>query len=117
MQDMFLYTAGVGAMMIAVIHGWLGATKIIADIQTGRRSSKRILQALTFLSAVYWFAAGLALVLTPSQFEGPVRVGVVLTCAAMLLTGALGNIWGMRGTHFGGYLLLAVVVLTLAGLA
>lgn len=115
MADGFLYAAGIGAMFVAMIHGWLGATKVVGPAQTPHPSSKRILHALMFLSAVYWFVAGLALFLTPSRFEDPVRTGVVYVCAAMLFSGALGNIWGMRGKHFGGYLLLVISALAMAG--
>jgi len=115
LPDIFLYTAGGLTMLIAVIHGYLGATKIVKPSTAPNASAKRILHAIMFLSAVYWFVAGAVLAAAPHLFSGEVRQWTVYACAAMLGLGALGNIWGMRGRHFGGYLLALVTALALLG--
>jgi len=113
--DIFLYTAGGFTVFIAIVHGYLGATAVVGPSNAPSVQAKRILHAIMFLSAIYWLIGGLVLIAAPHLFEGEVRKWVVWTVAAMLLTGALGNIWGTRAKHFGGYFLLVVTGLALAG--
>ena len=115
MQDIFLYTAGGLTIAIAIIHGYLGATKVVGPSTAPNPGAKRILHAIMFLSAVYWFVGGVMLIATPLLFERETRTWVVYVIAAMLVSGALGNMWGMRAKHFGGYLLLIVSGLAVAG--
>lgn len=115
MADMFLYVSGGLAMCVAIIHGWLGATKVVGPSTTSHPSSKRILHAIMFLSAVYWFVAGAVIASAPHVLTGDVRTWTVYACSAMLMTGALGNLWGMRGRHFGGYALLVIAALGFLG--
>lgn len=113
--DLALYLAGALTLLVSLAHGWLGATKIVGPAQAAP-SAKRILHAIMFLSAVYWFAAGLLLLATPSQFTGDVRCWVVIGCVLMLGGGGIGNVWAMRGRHFGGYALLVICAVALLGL-
>lgn len=113
--DLAIYLAGALTLLVALAHGWLGATKIVGPAQAAP-SAKRILHAIMFLSAVYWFAAGLLLLATPTQFAGHVRFWVVIGCVLMLGGGGIGNVWAMRGRHFGGYALLAISGLALFGI-
>lgn len=115
MADISLYLAGGLTMMIAIAHGLLGAMKVVGPSTAPSAAAKRILHAIMFLSAVYWFIGGAILVATPHLFAGETRVWVVYVIAAMLLTGAVGNMWGMRARHFGGYALLLVSSLAFMG--
>ena len=115
MADFFLYGAGGLTVMIAIVHGYLGATAVVGPSTAPSPQAKRILHAIMFLSAVYWLIGGLVLIAAPYLFEGEGRKCVVYTVTAMLLTGAFGNMWGTRGRHFGGYFLLLVSGLALAG--
>lgn len=115
MADILLYLAGGLTALIAVAHGYLGATAVVGPSTAPSVQAKRILYAIMFLSAVYWFIGGLMLIAAPHLFEGETRKWVVWTVAAMLLTGALGNMWGTRARHFGGYFLLLVTGLAVAG--
>ncbi len=115
MSNILLYAAGGLTLVIAIIHGYLGGVKVVAPSKAPNPSAKRILHAIMFLSAVYWFVGGAVLIAVPHLFDGETRKWVVFTIAAMLLSGALGNLWGMRGRHFGGYLLLLVSSLAVVG--
>ena len=106
MNDILLYLAGSLTVSIASFHGYLGATKVVSPTTAPSSSAKRILHAIMFLSAVYWFVGGVLLMVAPALFEGEIRKWVVYGVAAMLTTGAFGNMWGTRGKHFGGYFLL-----------
>lgn len=115
MANIFLYVAGTLTIAIAIVHGYIGATKVVGPSTAPTPAAKRILHAIMFLSALYWFIGGAVLVATPFLFEGETRTWVVYVVAAMLVTGALGNMWGTRAKHFGGYFLLIVSGLALAG--
>jgi len=115
MANLFLYIAGALTLAIAIIHGYLGATKVVGPSTAPNPSTKRILHAIMFLSAVYWFFGGLVLLATPVLFEGVGRQGATYVVTAMLISGALGNMWATRGKHFGGYFLLVVSGLAIAG--
>ncbi len=115
MPDIFLYIAGTLAMLVAVVHGYIGGVKVVQPSTAPSAAAKRILHAIMFLSAVYWFIAGAVLVAAPHLFEGETRRWVVYACAAMLGSGALANMWGTRAKHFGGYALLLITGLALAG--
>lgn len=115
MADLLLYVAGGLTVLIAVAHGYLGATAVVGPSRAPNAAAKRILHAIMFLSAVYWLVGGLVLIAAPGLFDGETRKWVVYVVAAMLLSGAFGNLWGMRGKHFGGYALLAVSAIALAG--
>ena len=115
MADIFLYAAGGLTLAIAVAHGYLGAVHVVGPSQAPNPEAKRILHAIMFLSAVYWFVGGAILIAAPHVLDGEVRTWVVYAIAAMLASGALGNLWGMRARHFGGYALLVVSALAVTG--
>lgn len=115
MADILLYVAGGLTLAISVVHGYLGAAKVVGPSQAPNAEAKRILHAIMFLSAVYWFIGGAVLIAAPFLFEGETRRWVVYAVAAMLTSGALGNMWGTRARHFGGYFLLVVTGLAIAG--
>lgn len=115
MSDIFLYVAGGLAMLSAIGHNYLGATKVVGPSTAPFPAAKRLMQAIWFLSGLYWFAAGMMLVLTPHLFSGDARKWVVMACAGVLGIAGLLNLIVMRGRHFGGYLLAGVVALALIG--
>ncbi len=115
MSNMLLYIAGTSAMLVAIVHGYIGANKVVGPSIAPSPQAKRILHAIMFLSAVYWFVAGGILVAVPHLFEGETRRWVIYVCSAVLGSGALGNMWGTRFKHFGGYLLGVITVLAIAG--
>jgi len=116
MNDFFLYVAGSLGLVISIIHGYLGETKVIQPIQTSSVVGKRVLSAIMFLSAVYWGIASLILLAAPTQFPEAARTVIVLGVAAVYLSGSLANLWATRGSHFGWILLALATGLTVAGL-
>ena len=115
MPDISLYLAGGLTMAIAIVHGLIGAAKVVGPSTAPTASAKRILHAIMFLSAVYWFVGGAVLAVTPHLFTGETRTWIVYVIAAMLVAGALGNMWATRAKHFGGYFLLLVSGLAWVG--
>ncbi|MGI9410878.1 MAG: hypothetical protein ACR2OV_12445 [Hyphomicrobiaceae bacterium] len=115
MDSILIVLAGVLGMSIALAHGWLGETKVVCLVQGVSHSHKRVLQAVMFLSAVYWFVGGAVLAASPLYLTASGQRSSAIVVGAMYLTGALGNAWATRGHHFGWMLLLIAVVLALYG--
>lgn len=116
MKDLFLVAAGCLGMVIAVVHGYLGDTKVVRPIENVPRSSKRVMRAIMFLSAVYWFAAGAVLAASPFYLGAEGRIAAALIAGAIFLSGAIANFWATRGRHFGWVLLAATLPLIWHGL-
>ncbi|MEM6627687.1 MAG: hypothetical protein AAF719_13390 [Pseudomonadota bacterium] len=115
MQDAYLYAAGTLGIVISIVHGFLGETKIVAPSQAPASQAKRVMRAIMFISAVYWFAGGLVLLLTPAVLTEAQRPLAVYGAAFLFLTGSLGNFWATKGRHFGWMLLAVAGGLAVAG--
>ncbi|MEM9289192.1 MAG: hypothetical protein AAGA36_12710 [Pseudomonadota bacterium] len=115
MENVFLYSAGVLGLAISVIHGYLGEMKVVRPVQASTEQAKRILHAIMFLSAVYWFIASLMLLMTPTLLPEAQRPVVAYGVAMVFLSGSLGNLWATKGTHFGWMLLAIAAALAIAG--
>ncbi|MEM9622157.1 MAG: hypothetical protein AAF993_10940 [Pseudomonadota bacterium] len=115
MNEVMLTTAGVLGMLIALVHGYLGETQVVRHAQAATESGQRVLHAIMFLSAVYWFVGGLVLALAPAYLDAGTTSVVAYTVAAIFAGGALGNLWATRGKHFGWLLLAAATGLAVAG--
>jgi len=115
MSTLLIVAAGVLGMAIAIVHGMLGARKIVAPIADIAPPHKRILHAIMFLSAVYWFAGGAALAAAPLYFDGEQKRLAVIVVSAIYASGAAANFWATRGRHFGWMLLALATGLAVAG--
>lgn len=115
MKDLALFAAGGLGMVIALVHGYIGETKIVGPTQTTTDSAKRVLQAIMFLSAVYWFVAGMMIAAAPLYFEEWVRTAVAFIVSVVFASGALANFWATRGRHFGWMLLATACSLAVIG--
>lgn len=115
MNDMLLYGAGTLGVLISIVHGYLGLEKVVGPAKAPTQRGKRVLQAVMLISAVYWFAAGVLLLLTPSGFLDADRLLVAYAVAFIYVIGSLGNLWATRGRHFGWALLAIAGALAVAG--
>ena len=115
MNDMFLIAAGVLSIMVSIIHGLLGEAKVIKPIEGLEIGLLRIIRAVWFLSAVYWFVGGVFLVLAPYYFEPSQKVIIAGVTIAMYLSGALANFWASRGRDMGWVFLGVIVALIYFG--
>jgi hypothetical protein len=114
MSDALSVMAGGLGMLCAVIHGYLGETKVVRPVKDISASAKRVLQAIMFLSAVYWFAAGTAAAASPFLTAHD-RWLALFVAGAIYSSSAAANFWAMRGRHF-GWVMLAIAA-TLAWFA
>ena len=115
MKDILLATSGILAMIISVVHGYLGETKVVQPVTGLPASAKRILQAIMFLSALYWFIGGALLAVAPFTFSADGRLIAGWGVGAVFASGVIANFWATRGRHFGWMLLAVATALAWAG--
>jgi hypothetical protein len=110
MSDALGVMAGGLGMLCAVIHGYRGETRVVRPIKDIPKSAKRVLQAIMFLSAVYWFAAGAAAAASPFLTAHDRWLALAIA-GAIYFSSAAANFWAMRGRHFGWVLLSAAATM------
>ncbi len=115
MKDIFLVMAGCLGMVIAILHGYIGEMKVVRPIQGSPASAKRVLHALMFLSAVYWFVGGAILAAGPFYLDANARYVAAMMVGALYLSGAIANLWATRGRHFGWAMLAGTTILIWLG--
>lgn len=115
MKDTLLHAAGGLGMTISVLHAIVAERQFVRPVQGVPDTTKRSLRAIVILGDVYWFAASLALVMTPGRFDGELRTTIAYIVAAIFASGAIANLWAFRGRHYGWPLLAVACLLTLMG--
>jgi hypothetical protein len=115
MRDILLQCAGVAAILVALIHGVIGETKLFARATIEPASARTLLRLVWQAGTAAWIGGGVLLIAAPSMASESARHCIVITIASVYAFGALGNAWWSRGRHFGWMALGAVVVLAAAG--
>jgi hypothetical protein len=115
MRDILLRCAGVAAILVALIHGVLGETRIFARAAIEPARLRTLIRLVWQAGTAAWIGGGVLLVAAPSMASEPARHWIVVTIAMVYAVGALANAWWSRGRHFGWMALGAVVVLAVAG--
>jgi hypothetical protein len=115
MRDILLQAAGVGAIAVALIHGWLGETKIFARATVEPESVRTLIRLVWQAGTVAWIGGGVLLIAAPSMASDPARHWIVATTAVVFAFAAAGNAFATRGRHYGWMALSAVVALAVAG--
>ena len=114
MRDILLQCAGMGAIVVALIHGWLGETSIArASIEPARL--RTLIRLVWQASTVAWIGGGVLLIAAPWMASATARHWIVVTMALVFAFGAFGNALASRGRHYGWLAMSAVVVLAVAG--
>ena len=115
MRDILLQSAGLAAIMVALIHGWLGETKIFARAKIEPERLRLLIRLVWQASTVAWIGGGVLLIAAPWMASDLARHWIIGTMAAVFAFGAAGNALATRGRHYGWLALSAVVVLAVAG--
>ncbi|MGA2054177.1 MAG: hypothetical protein ABSG88_02605 [Bradyrhizobium sp.] len=115
MRDLFIQAAGVAAIVVAIIHGVLGETKVFARATIEPPRLRNLIRVCWQIGTVGWICGGVLLIVAPSMASVPARHWIVATMAAMYGFGVVGNAWIFRGRHFGWMALGAVVAMAIAG--
>lgn len=115
MRDLLLQCAGVGAIIVALIHGVLGETKVFARATIEPERLRTLIRLVWQASTVAWIGCGVLLVATPWMDSGTARHWIVITMIWVFGFSAGANAWATRGRHFGWMALSAVVAMAVAG--
>jgi hypothetical protein len=113
---MLLQIAGGLAIVVALVHGVLGETKIFAKARIEPAWIKLMLRLIWQCSTLAWISCGLLLIAAPYLGDAarPWLVGIAV---ANFLYAAAANAWATRGGHIGWVAMLLASGLALAGLA
>jgi hypothetical protein len=117
MSDLLVQAAGFLGIVGALVHGYLGETRIFPATRIEPHRARLLLRVVWHCTVVAWGAMGVLLILVPML--GPsdrARIANIAASAAVYGAGAIGNAWASRARHFGWVLLSIVVGLALAGM-
>jgi hypothetical protein len=115
MRDLILQCAGVAAILVALLHGLLGETKVFAKATIEPARLRTLIRLVWQAGTAAWIGGGVLLIAAPWMQSEPARHWIIVTIAIVYGVGALGNAWWSRGRHFGWMALSAVIVLAVAG--
>jgi hypothetical protein len=115
MRDLLLQGAGAIAIMVSVIHGVLGETKVFARATIEPPRLRTLIRLVWQAGTVAWIAGGVLLIAAPSMASDVARHWIIATLAVVYGFAAVGNAWATRGRHIGWVGMAAVVVLAVAG--
>jgi hypothetical protein len=115
MRDVLLQCSGVAAIVVALIHGVLGETRVFPRVTTRPERLLTLVRLVWQASTVAWIGAGVLLFAAPWMGSDLARHWIVVTLSCVFAFGALANAFATRGRHFGWMALSAVVALAVAG--
>jgi hypothetical protein len=104
MKEALGILAGGLGMLCAAVHGYLGERKAVRPVKDVPPSAKRVLRAVMFLSAAYWFVAGAVLAASPLLTAHDRELALAIA-GFIYGSAAAANFWATRGRHFGWILL------------
>jgi hypothetical protein len=115
MRDLILQCAGVAAIIVSIIHGVLGETKVFARATIEPARLRTLLRLVWQCGTVAWIGGGVLLLAAPYVESDIARHWIVATVAVTYAFGAAANAYATRGKHFGWMAMGAVTALAAAG--
>jgi hypothetical protein len=115
MRDVLLQCSGAVAILVALIHGVLGETKVFARATIEPPRLRTLIRLVWQAGTVAWIGGGVLLIAAPWMASEPARHWIVVTTAVVFAFAALCNAWALRGRHVGWVMLSAVVAMAVAG--
>lgn len=115
MRDLLLQCAGFLAIVVALIHGILGETKVFARATIEPERLRTLIRLVWQASTVAWIGCGVLLIATPWMDSALARRWIVITMVCVFGFSACANAWATRGRHFGWMALSVVVAMAVAG--
>ena len=115
MRDLFLYASGTMGLASAFVHGLLGETQVFSRARIEPERLERLIRGVWHCSAVAWAGVAVLLIVAPWMGSQTARHWIVGAAVVVYGFAAIGNVWMMRGRHFGWVGLAIVVVLAVAG--
>ncbi|NEV02679.1 hypothetical protein [Bradyrhizobium uaiense] len=115
MRDLLLQGAGLIAILVSLIHGVLGETKIFARATVEPPRLRLLLRLVYQAGTVAWIGGGVLLIAAPAMASDAARHWIVATLAVVFGFAALANAIATRFRHIGWMAMSAVVALASAG--
>jgi hypothetical protein len=115
MRDLMLQAAGCLAIIVSLVHGVLGETKVFARATIEPPRLRTLIRLVWQAGTLAWIGGGVLLILAPYMASEPARHWIVATFAVVFGFAAMANAYATRGRHFGWMLLSGVVALGIAG--
>jgi hypothetical protein len=115
MRDLFLQCSGVAAIIVALVHGTLGETRVFARAHIEPPRLRNLIRFCWQTGTVGWICGGVLLIAAPSVASAPARHWIVITVSAMYGFAMIGNAVILRGRHFGWAALCAVIAMAIMG--
>jgi hypothetical protein len=115
MRDLLLQVAGIATILVALIHGVLGETKVFARARIEPERLRTLIRLVWQTSTVAWIGGGVLLIVAPWMASEPARHWTVAVLACVFAFAAFANAWATRGRHVGWMAMTAVVAMALAG--
>jgi hypothetical protein len=116
MRMLLIQSAGVVALVAAVIHGVLAETKVFPRVRIEPERVRLLLRLVWQSSTIAWMSLAVLLIAAPWLGSDAARTWVVGVSIVTFGLSAAGNAWANRGRHFGWAVLSLVVGLAAAGL-
>jgi hypothetical protein len=116
MSDILVRAAGILAIAVALMHEYLGETKLFAKATIAPAGARRLTRAVWLCSTVAWIAFGVLLILVPLMGSHVARTSIIAMSIVVYASAAIGNAWATRGRHYGWAALAVVIGLAVAGL-
>src|SRR3954447_13378008 len=114
-RDLLLQRAGAAAIVVALIHGILGETKVFSRATIQARQLRALLRLVWQAGTVAWIGGGVLLLVAPTLGSESARHWIVVTTVTVYAFAVAANCWWSRGRGFGWKALSVVVALAVAG--
>ena len=115
MRDLILQCAGVAGILVALLHGTLGETKVFAKATIEPARLRSLIRLVWQAGTVAWIGGAVLLIAAPSMGSESARHWIVVTIVAVYGFAAVANAWWSRGRAIGWKALSAVIVLAVVG--
>ena len=117
MRTLLIQSAGVLALVAALIHGVIAETKIFPRIRIEPERLRLLIRLVWQCSTVAWMALAVLLIASPSFGSDAARIWIIAVSIVAFGFAAIANAWATRGRHFGWMAMTVVVGLAAAGLS
>jgi hypothetical protein len=116
MRDYFLYVAAALGIAAAVVHSWLGETRIFPRTRIDPERLTLLMRLVWHSASVGWAAAAVLLIAAPSLGSPAARYWIIGAAAGVYGLAAVGNGVATRWRHYGWIVLVLAAGFALAGL-
>lgn len=96
-----IFPIGLSCMAAAIVHGYLGQTRLIEPGVYGHRWAKGFIQMIWHYSTVTWALIGAFIAASPWVLNQNQRKWMVPLVCLPIVYGVIGNMLVSRGRHFG----------------